>query len=215
MDGADVRLLIEAAATLGVSVDSGTVERIGRFLDLLAVWSRRVRLTGDQEPQVLLRKHVVDCLAPAALLPDAGLVVDVGAGGGFPGVVLGCVRPDLDLLLVEPRRRPRTFLAEAARVIPLPRARALEARAEEIPDDPTAMGKTAVAISRALRMDVFLPLAAPILAPDGIVVAMKTPSVSEQQASEAGVVAGLVLRECRDYALPDGERRRLIVFARR
>ena len=214
MDGADAQLLIGAAAAHGIVLDPMAIERLGRFLDLLTIWNRRIRLTGDLEPQVLLRKHVVDCLAPVALLPRAGLVVDIGAGGGFPGLVLGCIRPDLDLLLVEPRRRPRSFLAEAIRAIPLPKARALEVRAEDLVAEPEVTAKTAVAISRALRMEVFLPLAAPILAPDGIAISMQTPAMSERRASDTGARVGLVLRDHLDYTLPDGEQRRLIVFAR-
>jgi 16S rRNA (guanine527-N7)-methyltransferase len=214
VDGADAQLLVDTGAAHGIVVDSAALERIGRFLDLLAVWNPRIRLTGDQDPQLLLRKHVVDCLAPAALLPRTGLVVDIGAGGGFPGLVLGCLRPDLDVLLVEPRRRPRSFLAEAVRMIPLPKGRAVEARAEDLGVDPGVTGKTSVAISRALRLDVFLPLAAPLLTPEGIAIAMQTPSLSQEAASAAARAAGLTVRERRDYTLPDGEHRRLIVFAR-
>lgn len=213
MDAADAALLIAVGAAHGVVLDADAIGRIGRFLDLLTVWNRRIRLTGDLDPQVLVRKHVVDCLAPAPLLPKAGLVVDIGAGGGFPGLVLGCVRPDIDLLLVEPRRRPKSFLSEAVRTIPLPKARALEARGEDLSADPAVRAGVAVAISRALRMDVFLPLAAPILAPDGVAISMQTPAVSERRASAAAANAGLMFREFRDYRLPDGERRRLIVFA--
>jgi hypothetical protein len=63
-------------------------------------------------------------------------------------------------------------------------------------------------------MDVFLPLAAPILAFDGIAISMQTPAVSERRASAAAANAGLAFHEFRDYQLPDGEQRRLIVFTR-
>jgi len=212
VDAADAALLVAVGATHGVVVDADAVGRIGRFLDLLTVWNRRIRLTGDVDTRLLLRKHVADCLAPIAFLPGAGLVVDIGAGGGFPGLVLGCVRPDLDLLLVEPRRRPRSFLSEAIRTIPLPKARALEARGEDLPDDPEVCARASVAISRALRMDIFLPLAAPILAPGGIAISMQTPSVGEGRVSQVAAAASLTVREFRDYTLPDGEHRRLIVF---
>ena len=214
MNAADAALLVAVGAAHGVVLDGDAVDRIGRFLDLLAVWNRRIRLTGDLDPQVLLRKHVVDCLTPVALLPATGLVVDIGAGGGFPGLVLGCVRPDLDLILVEPRRRPRSFLAEAVRALSLPKARALEVRGEDLSNDAEIRGKVAVAVSRALRMDTFLPLAAPLLASGGIAISMQTPAVNERRGADVATAAGLAVREFRDYVLPDGERRRLVVFAR-
>jgi len=214
VDAADAALLVAVGAAHGVVLDAAAVGRIGRFLDLLTVWNRRIRLTGDLDPRVLLRKHVADCLAPIVLLPETGLVVDIGAGGGFPGLVLGCVRPALDLILVEPRRRPRSFLAEAVRTLSLPKARALEARGEDLSSNPEVRGKAAVAISRALRMDVFLPLAAPVLGPNGVAISMQTPAVSERRAAQVAATAGLAVRELRDYVLPDGERRRLIVIAR-
>jgi 16S rRNA (guanine527-N7)-methyltransferase len=142
-------------------------------------------------------------------------VVDIGAGGGFPGLVLGCLRPDLELLLVEPRRRARSFLAEVLRSISLPKGRAIEARGEDLATDATVKASARLVISRALRIDLFLPLAAPLLAPDGIAVAMQTPSLKPPAASALGASADLALRQVRDYQLPDGERRRLVVFTQR
>jgi 16S rRNA (guanine527-N7)-methyltransferase len=161
-----------------------------------------------------VRKHVVDSLAVVPELPAAGMIVDVGSGGGFPGIVLGCARPDLPLRLVESRRRPTSFLSEAIRTIPLPEARALEMRAEDATTDPSLAGRASIVVSRALRLDLLVHLGAPLLAPGGSLIAMQTPSKTPSAAEEAEGRSGLMLVRTRDYRLPDGERRRLRILRR-
>jgi len=140
-------------------------------------------------------------------------VVDVGSGAGFPGIVLGCLRPDLQFVLIESRRRRASFLREAIRAIPLPAARALEMRAEEAAADPEQAGRAAIAISRALRLDVFLGLAAPFLAPDGAAIAMQTPRAAGP-ASALAAEHGFRLVARHDYVLPGGAARSLFFFDR-
>jgi 16S rRNA (guanine527-N7)-methyltransferase len=90
------------------------VSRLAAYLDTLAAWSPRVNLTGARTPEERVRVLVADVL-PAALLPEAGSLLDVGSGNGSPGLVLALVRDDLEVTLLEPRARRWAFLREAAR----------------------------------------------------------------------------------------------------
>jgi 16S rRNA (guanine527-N7)-methyltransferase len=200
------------SARIGIPIDVATIERLGRFLDLLEVWNRRFHLTGDRDRAVLVGKHQLDCLAVVQELPRAGLVVDIGTGAGFPGLVLGCARPDLPLCLIEPRRRPVSFLSEAISSISLPLARVVEDRAERAAAEPALSGAASLLVSRALRLDVLLDLAAPFLAKNGEIVAMQTPSLREDVAADLAKAKGLALIRHRDYRLPGGEERRLLIF---
>jgi 16S rRNA (guanine527-N7)-methyltransferase len=213
MTPADVRLLEDAARKLGIDVGTAAVERLARFLDLLAVWNRRVHLTGERSLSSLVRNHTIDSLAPAPHIPRTGLVVDIGSGAGFPGIVIGCLRPDVEIVLIESRRRRASFLREAIRAIPLRAARALEMRAEEAATDPELAGRAAVAIARALRLDVFLALAAPLLAPYGTAIAMQTPRTAGLARGRA-LEHGFRLAARRDYGLPGGAARTLLFFDR-
>jgi 16S rRNA (guanine527-N7)-methyltransferase len=168
-------------------------------------------LLGDREPAVIVATHVVDCLAPVPLMPARGIVVDVGSGGGFPGAVIACLRPDLGLVLVESRRRPASFLREVVRSVPLPEAQVVEQRGEDAAKDPRLTRRANAVISRALRADVFLPIASQLVASDGMVVAMQTPASIEATA-EVGRNCGLEVADQRRYELPSGEARILIVF---
>lgn len=213
MTAAEVELLRSGAARLGVQLDSPAVDRLERFLALLGVWNRRVHLTGERDMAMLIKKHTVDSLAVLSLLPSQGPVLDLGSGAGFPGIVLACVRPELDIVLVEARRRPTSFLREVIRAIPLRHARVLDIRAEEAAGQAELGGRAHAVVGRALRLDLFLGLATPFVAPDGVVIAMQTP----RTARSAGTLAtrhGLRMHEKRDYFLPGGESRCLLVFTR-
>src|SRR5882724_6396868 len=212
MEPAEIRALIAGARWFDVELASDAIARIGRYLAVLAVWNRRLRLIGDHDHRAVVEKHAVDSLAPVPFLPAGGLVIDIGSGGGFPGIILGCVRPDLELTLIESRRRRASFLREVIRSAPLPLARALDVRAEDAARDPALARRTTAVIARALRLDRFLGLAAPFLAPSGIAIAMQTP----RTAARAEPIAeryGLHLLRRRDYTLPLGAARALLFFA--
>jgi 16S rRNA (guanine527-N7)-methyltransferase len=213
MTSAEARLIRSGARDLGVAVDDGALERLGGFLALLGVWNRRVRLTGQRDRLAVVRQHALDSLAAVPHLPDVGLVVDIGSGAGFPGIVLGCVRPDLEMALIESRRRRANFLREAARTIPLPRVRVLEGRAEAAARQGDVAGLAAVAIARGLRLDTFLSLAVPLLGPKGMAIAMQTPRTAAL-AEELGAGHGVRVAARHEYTLPGGGERSLLLFER-
>lgn len=109
-------------------VDDELVETL--FLHYLEMrrWNPRLSLIGPGTGDRLVERHYGEALAGVDLLPDdAGTLVDVGSGAGFPGWVLAAARRDLDVTLVEPRQRKWSFLRSASRRAALP-CRCLDAR---------------------------------------------------------------------------------------
>ena len=209
----DLRQLAEYSRTaFGLALDADACGRIARFLDLLEVWNRTQRLTGERDRRVLLGKHVADSLACAAVPGDGERVLDIGTGAGFPGAVIGCVRPNVDVTLLDSRERPISFLGEVIRSIPLARVVAVAMRAQDAARSPAMAGAYGLVTSRAVRLDQILPLAKPLLSPGGRIVSMQAPPTTEAVARSAADAAGVVFRELRDYRLPGGEPRRLAIF---
>jgi 16S rRNA (guanine527-N7)-methyltransferase len=209
----EAETLRASAAALGVELPSAALDLLARYLGLLCEWNRRLPLTGDRDVETLIQKHMVDSLAPLPHLPPVGPVADIGSGAGFPGIVLACLRPSLEIVLIEPRRRAASFLREVIRSLPLPKVRVLEMRAEEAAPDAALAGRCRAVLSRAIRLDRFLSLARPLLASDGVVLALQTPgTVAADSSPGASASLGLELRATHDYALAGGERRRLAVF---
>jgi 16S rRNA (guanine527-N7)-methyltransferase len=122
----------EAARALGVSRE--TAERLETHRALLAEWNERMNLVGPRElePERYWRRHVLDCGQLALLAPDARRWVDLGAGAGFPGIVIACMlagEPGAAVHLVESTAKKARFLEEAVRVLGLP-AKVFNARIE-------------------------------------------------------------------------------------
>jgi len=210
---AEVRALRSGAERFGVEPDAAALERVACYLSTFKVWRRRIRLTSESDVRLLIERHVVDSFAPVPDLPAQGRIIDIGSGAGFPGLILGCLRPDLELVLIESRRKRVSFLLDAIRATGLPNARALELRAEDADKSAELAGSAALVIARALRLDVFVALGAPLLAADGRLVAMQTPGA----ARAAGTIAkahGFDVVASRDYMLADGVRRSIFVLAR-
>jgi 16S rRNA (guanine527-N7)-methyltransferase len=207
----EAEALLAGAAGFGLELPSPAVERLDRYLGLLTEWNRRLPLTGDRDVDTLIRKHVVDSFAPLPYVPAVGPIADIGSGAGFPGIVVACLRPSLEVALVEPRHRAASFLREVIRSLRLPCARVIEMRAEEAAQDAALVRRCRAVLSRAIRLDQFLPLARPLLAADGVVLALQTPATVSPAASP-GAGFGFTLRETRDYTLAGGERRRLAIF---
>ncbi len=213
MTPAEVHLLREGARRFGVELDPDAMDRLDRYFAILDVWRSQIRLIPERDRRFVVERHALDSLAPVSLLPDRGRIVDVGSGAGFPGIILGCVRPDLELLLVDSRRKRVAFLREAIRAIGLPAARALEMRAETGGRSPGLAGSASIVAARGVRLDVFLGLAVPFLASDGRVIAMQTPATATR-ADRVAAVHQLRLVRREDYELPDGAIHSVLVFAR-
>ena len=146
-----------------------TPEMVGRvlgFCRLLMQWNASVNLTGSRTVAEVIGEHVVDSLAMARLVPPGSSVVDVGAGGGLPGLPFAIARPDARVTLVEPRAKRVAFLRTAVRELQLGSTEVVRERADGL--DP---GGFDVAASRAtFPPEEWLGLGLGLVRPDGLVL---------------------------------------------
>src|SRR5215510_411713 len=104
-------------------VSRETEERLDRFIDLLLTWQKTTHLISPSTIPTLWTRHVADSLQLLDLAPEARLWVDLGSGGGFPGLVVACAlgeRPGAVVHLVESNNRKGAFLREAVRITGAP-----------------------------------------------------------------------------------------------
>jgi 16S rRNA (guanine527-N7)-methyltransferase len=166
------------AARLDVSRE--TLERLALHLELLTRWQPAINLVGPATLADPWRRHVLDSAQLVAHLPErATPLVDLGSGAGFPGLVLAIMGVP-GVILVESDRRKAQFLREVARAT----ATAVTIHAERA--EKLSMPPAAVVTARALApLPRLLPLAARLLAPDGICLLLKGATVSDELTEAA------------------------------
>jgi 16S rRNA (guanine527-N7)-methyltransferase len=113
----------KAEALKLVSVSRETEARLDRFVELLMEWQTKTNLVATSTLPHLWTRHIADSLQLLALVPSAKVWVDLGSGGGFPGVVLACALAETRgarVHLIERNARKAAFLREALRVTSAP-----------------------------------------------------------------------------------------------
>ena len=111
------------AALALTPVSPETLDRLDRYVALLLLWQAKTNLVSPSTVPTLWTRHIADSLQLPALAPDAKIWVDIGSGGGFPGVVIACAiagRPGANVYLVERNAKKAAFLREALRVTGAP-----------------------------------------------------------------------------------------------
>ena len=138
------------------------------YRDLLLRWNERVNLTAARTAAEV-DEHVADCLRLLPHLPERGRLIDVGAGGGLPAVVIAIERPELAVTALEPTHKKHAFLRTAARELGLAN---LDAHAERWEDH--AGRDYDAATSRAtFAIDRWLDIGATFVRPGGVVLGME------------------------------------------
>jgi 16S rRNA (guanine527-N7)-methyltransferase len=120
---------------LGADVSRETLDRLGALVDTLVRWQKAINLVGRTTMEDVWIRHVLDSAQLAPLIPaHAKSLADLGSGGGFPGLVLAALRPELDMTLIEVDARKAAFLGEAGRRMALKKPpRVVIGRIEEVP----------------------------------------------------------------------------------
>jgi 16S rRNA (guanine527-N7)-methyltransferase len=137
-----------ALADFHVTANGQQVQQIQQYMSLLMKWNEAVNLTAIRDPLEILYRHFCESMFAASVVPlDKGRLADVGSGGGFPGLPLKILRPELEVFLVESNVKKATFLAEVIRDLGLTGARVLVSRYEELDEELTPLD---VVCSRAL-----------------------------------------------------------------
>ena len=181
------------------------------YLKLLLHWNRRINLVAPAEENLLVCRHLLDALELLKVVQEGpARVADIGSGAGLPGIPWAMARPELSLVLVEPRQRRAAFLRSAARELDL-ELEVREARAESL----AAGGETFdIVVARALApYPRWLELGAPLLGAGGCLIATAGSEPPEGWADpELCNRFGLSPELQQVYALPGIAQRRVLLL---
>ena len=168
--------LEEVCDALGVRPPDDDIEKLGRYADELGRWNQRINLMRYRDRRELVVRHLSDGLAVIPHIPrDANRIIDVGAGGGIPGVVIAILRADLEVLAVEPIHKKHAFLKTVRRTVPVPNLEPVAMRLEDptLAEDYLGRGFD-VAVSRAtFPIADWLAAGRRLVSTEGLVIALE------------------------------------------
>lgn len=213
--------LLRGLHDLGLEIPADVRAAIDGHLRLLLAWTRAVNLTAVRDPVAAATAHIVDSLTAVPVLRAAGVdrFVDLGSGGGLPGIPLAATLPASEALLVEAIGKKARFLETAITATGLAgTVRVATARAEALARDARHRGAWPAVTARAVATTAELvELGFPLLRDGGILVAWKRGDLAgELAAAERAIHAlGGGALEVVDVAIEGLPGHRLAVATRR
>jgi len=214
--GPDV-LLERGARALGLDLTGAQAEQFRTYREELLRWSARMNLTALRSAEAIVRDGFLDSLACATLIgSDAGRVLDLGSGAGFPGIPLALVRPAVAFTLVEASRKKTSFLRHIVRALGLGNAEVVLGRAEALGADAALAAAFDLGLARAVAPPAEQArLVRPYLAPEGSFLFQGGERPLAPDVREAIRAAGFALaREVRLPATPELAPQSLLLWRR-
>jgi len=219
MDKTLITTLTEGAVAIGIRLGPAALDRFATYHREILLWNRRINLVSERSAQEIVIRHFLDSLTPAPFLdrPD-GALIDLGSGGGFPGIPLRIALPGLHLSLVEASRKKSSFLSHVVRTLRLDGVQVIRERVEALTAEEILAGRFDTLISRAaFKLPDLIRTASFFLKPGGQLIAMKGPDPQEEKEETERIseAAGMVFTACRAVRLPGADSlRKLIIYNR-
>lgn len=179
-------MIKDGALQLGISITEKMTESLVRYNNILIERNKQVNLTRITEPCDVVTKHFLDSLTPILTDKIHGNVIDVGTGAGFPGLVLKCAVPDINLTLLDSLNKRITFLRDAAEEMGISDGISfIHSRAEDAGLSTVHREKYDVAVSRAVaNMRTLAEWCLPLVKKGGYLLALKGP-LAESELTDA------------------------------
>ena len=208
-------VLIAGLQALGLSLSDEQVSRLLDYLALLQKWNKVYNLTAVRLPEEMVTHHLLDSLAavPPLLRQTGGQpirLLDVGSGGGLPGVVIAITCPQIDVSCVDTVGKKAAFIQQAAAALKLPNLRGIHARVESLKAEEG--GGFDVVCSRAFAsLADFTHWSRSALEPDAVWMAMKGKHPADEIAA---LPASVTVFHVEQLVVPGLDAERCIVWLR-
>lgn len=171
-------MLADGAARLGVDLSATQQDQLLDYLALLGKWNHVYNLTSVRDPAQMMTLHLLDSLAAVPAFDGARNVLDVGAGGGLPGLVLAIARPDMKVSLIDTVHKKTAFLTQVKAELGLKNVTVYTKKVQDL----AVKEPFDVITSRAFAdLSDFIEWSQHLLAPDGRFIALKGTAPQEER----------------------------------
>jgi 16S rRNA (guanine527-N7)-methyltransferase len=212
MDASTVEPIAALARQLGLVPDEHQLRQLQDYLAMLQRWNKTYNLTALRDPAQMFTHHLADCLATLSPLQrvlagrDGLRLLDVGSGGGLPGVLIAVLCPGLQVSCVDTVGKKAAFIRQVGAELGLRNLRAEHARVEQLPS------RYELITSRAFAtLADFVALTRERLAPEGLWMAMKGKRPDDEIAA---LPADVEVFHVEPLAVPGLDAERCLVWMR-
>ncbi len=186
------KLIEDGASELNIQLLPSQTEKLSLHVKELLFWNDKTNLTAITAPYEVAIKHVVDSLAVAKMIHPEASLLDVGSGGGFPGIPIKIMIPSLEVTLIDSSRKKNSFQLHVIRMLGLSGIKAIQGRIEEMRDDKSYLHAFSVIICRAFtNLKHFIEVALPLLSAEGTILAMKGKMSGDELKDASDIVKRL------------------------
>jgi 16S rRNA (guanine527-N7)-methyltransferase len=203
--------LCRGSRQMGIFLTPSQMDQMACHAVQLEKWNRRINLTAIKDPAAMARKHFLDAIAiHPYICGKAKRVLDMGSGGGFPGLPLKLLNPDIHMVLLDASQKKISFLKHVIRMLKIGGIEAIHARVEAVSNDPDGWESLfdGVMARGFAALDIIAGLAAPLMDSTGTIYALKGPGAGKEITPELEKKFGV---QYDDYQLPfEGEQRCLV-----
>jgi 16S rRNA (guanine527-N7)-methyltransferase len=196
----------------GISLDEEKIKKFEIYLRELNEWNKKVNITSIKDDYDIIIKHFIDSLFPIKYIKSGSKVLDLGSGGGFPGIPLKIYEPALRLYIVDSSRKRVYFLKYIIRLLSLSGVTVIQKRGEELS---VLNDRYELIISRSFsKLDRFLRISNRVLDDKGEIIAMKGPNYHRELSKIIPLLKKLNLNLDKKifYDLPFISAKRVLLF---
>lgn len=203
----------QEAQSIGLSLSVDEIDSFERYATELKKWNSKINLTAITKDKEIAIKHFIDSLTISPYITASDRLLDIGSGAGLPVIPLKIIRPEIAMVSVDAVAKKIHFQRHVIRTLNLQKIEAIHSRVEEL--HKTHRDSFSVITSRAFtQLDRFISLAAPLLAENGMLIAMKEYGAEAEFAAgdEVKNAGGFVVTSVHRYTLPLGMGERVLTF---
>lgn len=202
---------------LQVEATPGQLNSLALYVERVINGLKQVRLTGESTAEELFNKQIFDSLYPIKIITfnKGGKILDLGSGGGLPGIPLSILLPENEIVLLDSNKKKTTYIAEIVNKLSLKNVEIINGRAEEYGLIKGHRGSYDYVVSKAVaEMNVLAEYTLPFLKVQGDTILYKGPRGEQELlvAAEAIKVCGGEYLQSHYYRLPGGEERVLYII---
>ena len=168
-----------------ISITDYQIEQFNQYFELLVQWNEKINLTTITEYNDVVKKHFLDSCLLLKLYSVKDFIgksiIDVGTGGGFPGIPLSIMMPDTNFVLMDSLNKRIDFLKKVVDILKLSNVKLVHGRAEDLGQDCAYREQFDICVSRAVAaLPLLLEYCSPFIRKEGCLYLYKSKKVNEE-----------------------------------